>query len=582
MTDCNKFAAVDDRSQRLGLPLPHPANRGLVDVMRLREALGRIDEQVVSRDDSTALRTPCTDSFTVYVRTDGNDGNDGLSPVTAKKTVAAARDALLNVDGRGHDPVIDIGAGTFESEYIDFFACHSGVDQRIHLRGAGKGVTILKSPSSYIIRADGAYLLITDMTLQGGLLALGFGLIHLQNNIALGPVLPSLNHLAVLRGGLIFINTVSCDVYGDSASFMTASSMGCGIEVATASINFVNNPKFSVAVCGCYHGANIRWSKDYTYTGTATGKRYIVDDGGMITTGSGDPDNFLPGTITGEVRNNGVIGGRAGSRLFAAGDLTLYVSTTGDDSKDGRTTGNALKTWEGVIRVLRGIDMCGYSVTVSFAPGTYGGWEKGQFFRVPFYSNIGYLRLTSQDSNNRAVLSGCVSAIDRTVARVVIGDIRIKNDVANTIVGGKNCLEVYNGGIILIEGNVSLEGGVTGLALTSGATLIFVRDGRDTNDCIGKITFSGKFNSAIHVDRGQFLANKASIHFDNVTVNSASIQSYDHSLIVLNGAVFTGAVVGKRYHVALMSIIQTSGAGANFIPGTVAGTADAATFGLYL
>lgn len=47
------------------------------------------------------------------------------------------------------------------------------------------------------------------------------------------------------------------------------------------------------------------------------------------------------------------------------------------------------------------------------------------------------------------------------------------------------------------------------------------------------------------------------------------------------GATFAGSNTGKRFAADLSGVIYTYGAGANFYPGTVAGTADAATGGIY-
>ncbi len=268
-------------------------------------------------------RTVCTTPLTVYVRADGNDNNDGFSVAMAKKTVASARDVLLAVDGRGYHPIIDIGEGTFESGQLSFDPWHNAVNQRIYLRGAGKGITILKNTDGNIIASFGAYLVLSDMSLQGTLYSSAGGSIHLIGNIALGPVLATARHLTAIRGGIIYVATTTCDVYVDSRGFLHTVGMGGGVEVLAAGINFVNNPTFSYGVCEAYGNCTIGWSSAYTYTGAATGRRFIADTGGVVSCGSSDPNSFLPGTIDGEIRTNAVVGGQT-----AAVPLTRNINTS--------------------------------------------------------------------------------------------------------------------------------------------------------------------------------------------------------------------------------------------------------------
>lgn len=65
------------------------------------------------------------------------------------------------------------------------------------------------------------------------------------------------------------------------------------------------------------------------------------------------------------------------------------------------------------------------------------------------------------------------------------------------------------------------------------------------------------------------------------TFNSAFISATNGGYIEGNITTFTGTFVGKRFISDYQGQIQTYGSGITYYPGTIAGTADAATFALY-
>ncbi len=333
------------------------------------------DKAVVAETLGANVRTKCTKAVTLYVRTDGNDSNDGLTATTAKNTLAGARNALLAFDGRGFNPVIDIGAGTFESGEVSFYGYHDAVNQRIVIKGAGKGVTILRNTTgNTIISAyDSAYLSISEMTLEGSLVATQRGTLSLTGNLAIGPVVATNRHLVASRQGMIYFGTTTCDVYGGSYAFMYSATDG-SIEVTTAGINFVNNPTFSYAVCECYSGGKILWDQYRTYTGAVTGRRFIVDGNALVYCGSAIPDAFLPGTINGEIRSHGIVGGtiltssavNSTSTIIAANSAAVKAAY---DKAVSAVSLNAKKSATGYCQLPNGVTLQwgkGYGGTVVF------------------------------------------------------------------------------------------------------------------------------------------------------------------------------------------------------------------------
>ena len=77
-------------------------------------------------------------------------------------------------------------------------------------------------------------------------------------------------------------------------------------------------------------------------------------------------------------------------------------------------------------------------------------------------------------------------------------------------------------------------------------------------------------------------SNSAVTVTSNPAFANAFAAASAHGSISVDGIAFAGTATGKRYNATTGGLIDTYGAGANFLPGSIAGTADASTFGLYI
>src|SRR5690606_22347751 len=60
------------------------------------------------------------------------------------------------------------------------------------------------------------------------------------------------------------------------------------------------------------------------------------------------------------------------------------------------------------------------------------------------------------------------------------------------------------------------------------------------------------------------------------------VQATHKGLAIVFGNTYSGSATGKRYDVSTLSEIHTNGGGSTYLPGDSSGTADGATFGLYI
>ena len=105
-------------------------------------------------------------------------------------------------------------------------------------------------------------------------------------------------------------------------------------------------------------------------------------------------------------------------------------------------------------------------------------------------------------------------------------------------------------------------------------TYLFVPD--DTT-----LTFKGKCRACLIARRqGIILLENCSLIFSGVTVSDAVARVQDMALLYCYNVTTSGTATGKRYNATNISEISTDGGGANFFPGTVAGTASSTS--LYL
>ena len=265
-------------------------------------------------------------------------------------------------------------------------------------------------------------------------------------------------------------------------------------------------------------------------------------------------------------------------------DRTYFVRTTGNDSNDGLTSGNAFLTIQKAFDVIGELIRSIYHVTIDIS-GSYNVSDGGSGgLVVKFGPGVG-----------RIIVDGDTASSTRT-----------NTTITQTNNGG------FERGLITIKGNgacevvvvqnMTLDGG----GATSAVRLLYTGAGGRTE--YGNIDFQGSATNAhVRADQGGIttctaaceISDNAVNHFQlaaggqirhvNITGNtltstpafSAEFAGCDDlSFLSAQGSTWTtGSATGKRYDVNRNAVIQTSGGGATFFPGDVAGTT--ATGGVY-
>jgi len=264
--------------------------------------------QVFSTPVRQGLREILTADATFYVRTDGNDSNNGLTNTAggAFRTIQNAVNVAYALDLNNHNVTIQVAEGTY-SEDVSFFTPF-----------VGNGfVTIIGdtvTPSNVTV-SSAAWCFLASGYLAGGLLR------------GLKFVCPAGSALFALGGG--FFDYMSCE-FGDCTGGYHGVAVGTGASVgwssngtniisggaiahlaafgtgavvggsALSTINLVGTPNFSDAFVVC-EGAGVD-VENITFTGTgATGVRFHAEYNGQITPTFGSGINYLPGSLPGYV-----------------------------------------------------------------------------------------------------------------------------------------------------------------------------------------------------------------------------------------------------------------------------------------
>ncbi|WP_312305578.1 hypothetical protein [Pulveribacter sp.] len=250
--------------------------------------------------DALGVREKLTAPRTYYVRTDGNDGNTGLSNSSggAFATIQKAIDVAASFDLNGFAVTIQIADGTYAEALVLRQAIGDGV---IVIRGN------LSAPANVVLNSVAGTSISTKHTVEGVSLSQGSAVIRLssvRSDIAYGAVVfgsASYAHVAATAAGRT--SAIGPVTIAGSAPAHVYAGTGGSAEMRSSAVTLTGTPMFATGFAHAQIlGAVL--ADGNTFSGSGTGPRYAAALNGIVFVG-GAGATYLPGSATGTLATGG-------------------------------------------------------------------------------------------------------------------------------------------------------------------------------------------------------------------------------------------------------------------------------------
>lgn len=250
--------------------------------------------------DARAPREPLGASRTYYVRTDGSDSNTGLANNSggAFATIAKAIDVVWDsLDCRNRNVVIQVADGTYTTPiYREGPKLGTG---RVTIRGnlTTPANVLLNVTGNGVQMYNGAWIIVEGIKIQAtqrALYAAWGGVIWFQN-VDFGAC--GSHHLRASAG---FIWCLGNYTISGGAPAHYAPHAGGVVYATGVTVTLTGTPAFSTAFALVESNGALE-ANAMTFSGSATGPRWITRSGGAINVGAHtvDPNTYFPGSSTG-------------------------------------------------------------------------------------------------------------------------------------------------------------------------------------------------------------------------------------------------------------------------------------------
>ncbi|MFA5386811.1 MAG: hypothetical protein WC322_00230 [Candidatus Paceibacterota bacterium] len=255
--------------------------------------------------------------------------------------------------------------------------------------------------------------------------------------------------------------------------------------------------------------------------------------------------------------------GQFREKLTAA--RTYYVRTDGGDSNDGLsdTTGGAFATIQKALDVASALDTGIYDVTISIGAGTFSEPQ----FVLKSYTGAGLIILQGAGTSNTTLSTTSAASSGAIMAQSVIGRYHLRDfKLTNTGTAAQALLYAYGGSRLYFEDLDFGSGAKWHIGAQFGA---FV-------EATGGYSISGGSEShmAVFANSFVYISQKTIVLTGTPAFSVAFARAEFVGAVYLYSNTFSGSATGKRYQCVGGGGIRVLGAGANYIPGDVAGTTD--------
>lgn len=255
-----------------------------------------------------AVRQMLTANLTLYVRTDGNDTNNGLANTSggAFLTIQKAIDFVASLDCSIYNVTIQVGDGTYTSSFTLKSFIGSGI---VTIQGN------ITTPTNCIVTTSAN--VVTANNVQGIYNVKGFKFIFTNGTAFRCSGAPTYVAFANIyfsaSGGVAVMSWgFGCKVEA-IGPFTLAGSYWTGlyalegglIVVTGNTVTCITGLSFSANFAFCERALACIDIFSMTFVGTATGSRYTSQNNSVIFTNGGGA-TYLPGSVAGGVINGGL------------------------------------------------------------------------------------------------------------------------------------------------------------------------------------------------------------------------------------------------------------------------------------
>ena len=258
---------------------------------------------VTSGGGGSGGRTQQATNVTYYVRTDGNDSNTGLTNDSggAFLTIQKGIDVATSLDILpGVIVTVDVQAGTFSG-----FTSKTIVGQgQVSVQGQGSGTTTINTA---IIFDHFGHYLYGGFTLDGGgsinMVSCNNGITELVTEV---DFLSANVHIVVTGASSVYRNNSDYSISGGAVIhlFVQVGSTYEGIGVPSKTVTLNSTPAFSSTFINSRGSFVDNNPTRATYSGAATGTRYIAEMNGVLNATTGGA-NYYPGNAAGITQTGG-------------------------------------------------------------------------------------------------------------------------------------------------------------------------------------------------------------------------------------------------------------------------------------
>lgn len=320
-----------------------------VNLQQLSDAIA----EAASGGTGFLLRQRLLGDRTYYVSPTGSDLFPGTSSLLPFKTIQKAVDTAYSLDWNGYNVTIQLADGTYTAGVVASgrFVGLTTYNGGLTIKGNAatpSNVQVIPATSSYSFNADkGANLIIKDLYVanpNGGicLLATQSGTIYF-GNLEFGQ--SAYTHCEATQWG--FINAISNYKISGGAVGHLHCPQGGQIWVNNVNVTLVGTPNFTTFFVGVA-GPGECHAMSFTFTGSATGPRFLVHSAGTIFMNAAANLNYFPGSIAGTIDD----------QTFGVYDYkpqTTFPTLTGNNSFTARMAVNGAQI-NGMLNVATGAD----------------------------------------------------------------------------------------------------------------------------------------------------------------------------------------------------------------------------------